>query len=440
MSTQVFAALSTCGLATVSAALADGHFPDAERRILLTAGELTGSLASARPAGVDGPAGLLDPFDGVYSLDEVCAPIPPARWRPREAELPIWRRLLTERWQIDPGDDVRLVLPSVEIEPASSLAQLFADAVIDTYAEGLTGYGPTTRALTPAVGARLDRLIHPDLVPGLRPVSYSEWAVTPTAVPPDALRKVLALIDRSPEWLLDAEPGSVGIVLGQQLAARGLLTVAEEHELTLTLLRDATRQHGVTRLVFAADPADATRADELAVLAAGLGLDVRVELGRRPSQTWLSHPGVGFVGGCLAAELAFAARLYELPVRSVGAERALDGLEPVVTGDRVPLVLSDQLYGDRRGSLDVVELAVLVKAVTYAMQPNAYRRFQFAAAEVATADPTLLPRYLPMGRLLALGLTGAVGLRPASRMVPRSVRRRAVAAAERIDRRLSSRR
>src|SRR6185312_1208509 len=99
-----------------------------------------------------------------------------------------------------------LVLQTVYVEPARALAYLFPDAVIDVYADGLMSYGPTRTALAPAIGVRLDRLLYPDLVQGLRPVLHGEWGVRPARISADAMRKVLARIDRSPSWLSHAAP------------------------------------------------------------------------------------------------------------------------------------------------------------------------------------------------------------------------------------------
>jgi len=389
----------------------------------------------------------------VYSLNEAYAPRHPVMWRPRQPELPVWQRLLCERWGIDPSDELWLVLQTVYVEPARALAYLFPDAVIDVYADGLMSYGPTRTPLPPAIGARLDRLLYPDLVPGLRPVLHSEWGVRPTRISADAMRKVMARVHRSPVWLSQAEPGSVAVVLGQYLSDLDLVSPAEERDLELEMLQAAAARDGIARIVFKAHPATSTRSLDLATQAAGRGLDVTVHTDPQLVETWFGHPAVGFVVGCFSTGLATAARLYDLPVRSIGTELVLSRLAPVANSNRVPLLLADQLYGDRHdrdrhgrdrhgrdrhgrdrhggdrnGSLDADRLAVLVKAVTYAMQPTAYRPFQAAASEIATADPPLLGRYVPRSRLAALGLIGPAILRRASRVVPRRLRRRLIEA------------
>ena len=443
MSTQVFVVTTTYGLVTLGAALADGHVPDVERRILLTSAQFNGGLGGAGfeatglsgagsatgPTDLAGTGELLEAFDAVHSLNEACAPLSPAQWQPRRAELPIWRRLLSDRWGIDPDDDVRLILPGLDAEPGRSLALLFDDATIDAYADGLTAYGPSRAAVDAEIGHRVDRLIYPELVPGLRPLLYREWSATPTPVSPDALRKVLARIDRSPGWLADAEPGSVGVVLGHHLSGLELLDQGDEQAIDLTLIRTAAARPGIGRVVYKVPAAAAGCAAGLTALTRRQGLEVSLQVDPQLPETWFGHRSIGFVGSCPGNPLATAHGLYGLPVRAAGPERVLAGLRSVAHGLRVPLLLADQLYGDLAGTRSTDELTVLVRAVAYAMQPAVYARYGFAAAQIATAEPDLLPRYLPASRLHALGLsgslgrTGAIGLRSVSRLLTRRLRR-----------------
>ena len=68
---------------------------------------------------------------------------------------------------------------NLHLEPALILGQAFADATIDVYVDGLMGYGPTRSAVPPQVGTRVQRVLHPDLVPGVRPLLLREFAVEP---------------------------------------------------------------------------------------------------------------------------------------------------------------------------------------------------------------------------------------------------------------------
>ena len=325
MSTQVFVVTTTYGLVTLVRRSLTATY-NVERRVLLTSAQFNGGLggtaleatglsgagSATGPTDLAGTGELLEAFDAVHSLNEACAPLSPAQWQPRRAELPIWRRLLSDRWGIDPDDDVRLILPGLDAEPGRSLALLFDDATIDAYADGLTAYGPSRAAVDAEIGHRVDRLIYPELVPGLRPLLYREWSATPTPVSPDALRKVLARIDRSPGWLADAEPGSVGVVLGHHLSGLELLDQGDEQAIDLTLIRTAAARPGIGRVVYKVPAAAAGCAAGLTALTRRQGLEVSLQVDPQLPETWFGHRSIGFVGSCPGNPLATAHGLYGL--------------------------------------------------------------------------------------------------------------------------------
>ncbi|MBM7093836.1 hypothetical protein JTP67_36120, partial [Streptomyces sp. S12] len=63
----------------------------------------------------------------------------------------------------------------------------------------LMSYGPTRNRLDPLVGTRVERLLHLDLVPGLRPLLLTEFDVPAEVVPTRAFTEVLdELADTAP--------------------------------------------------------------------------------------------------------------------------------------------------------------------------------------------------------------------------------------------------
>ena len=58
----------------------------------------------------------------------------------------------------DLGDDsIELAVESIQVTPALAIAQLFPDAKLDVYADGLMCYGPTRNKIDPLVGERVAR-------------------------------------------------------------------------------------------------------------------------------------------------------------------------------------------------------------------------------------------------------------------------------------------
>ncbi|HEU5487084.1 MAG TPA: hypothetical protein VFU98_19430, partial [Microlunatus sp.] len=159
---------------TLVAAVDAGALPEADERILLLADgsqvpELTVPLADQA-----GFASVAARFDRVVDLAELLYPRRPVQFAPRAEEYPVWERLLRSHWQL--GDEpVQLVSDFVQVNPAFSLAGVFAEADLWTHSDGLMTYSPTRRSLPLRISQRLCGLVHLDLVPGLRPKMLAEY-------------------------------------------------------------------------------------------------------------------------------------------------------------------------------------------------------------------------------------------------------------------------
>jgi hypothetical protein len=186
----------------------------------------------------------------VVAVNQGVAPYHPQQWSPRDQDVPLWQRLLRERWGL--GDEpLELVGESVATSPTSALARIFSGAPVTVYADGLMVYGPTRFRLPHEVGGRLDRLLHLDLLPGVRPSLLAEWDVPTAVVPGETFRKVVTgLGGPSDDALGDRLPAPRGyaLLLGQYLAAIGLVTPDEEAGLHRTKVRTAASPWAPTKL------------------------------------------------------------------------------------------------------------------------------------------------------------------------------------------------
>ena len=97
----------------------------------------------------------------------------------------LWQRALRLLWDVDEDDRVELAVESIQVNPARALAAIFSEASVDVYADGLMSYGPTREKLPLTLARRVRRLLHLDLVPGLRPLLLSEYGVEPVIGTPD---------------------------------------------------------------------------------------------------------------------------------------------------------------------------------------------------------------------------------------------------------------
>jgi Alpha-2,8-polysialyltransferase (POLYST) len=415
VTTQIFLASTAFGLATVVAALEDGAFEPADRRILVLMCNTEMPEASTAVLEVSGVAELCTRFDQVYDYNEAIEPLHPARWQPRRIEVPLWERYFRRLWSL--GDDqLHLVVESIQVNPAQGLCQIFCDAQIDVYADGLMSYGPTRSALPDSIGCRIERLLHLDLVPGLRPVLLSEWAVRPLIISTMSLRSVVkGLISggAGEEPTRTSEPHRTALVVGQYLAAGGLLTEQEEIELYASMVSRCA-DAGFSTVIFkphpSAPPAQLNRLHQTAALRE-IELVVIGEL--QLAEAAYERGGIEAVVGCFSTALATASSLYGLPVFRLGTELMLERLAPYQNSNRIPLTIVDAAVPELTTARSAASrmkpcLNELVPAVSYAMQPSMYPDRRAEAMEYLARNPEARARYVKRRRLTRLELPGGL--------------------------------
>ncbi|MET9420881.1 polysialyltransferase family glycosyltransferase [Streptomyces sp. NPDC006540] len=427
--TQIFFASSLYGAATLAAAIDSGGFTTADRRLLLVSNNA--ATPETTPA-LDEMAGferLRDRFDDVLSWNGTISPFHPSGWAPRGDDVPLWERYLRQLWDL--GDDrIELAVESIQVNPALAVAQLFPDAALDVYADGLMSYGPTRNKIDPLVGERVRRLLHLDLVPGLKPLLLAEFGVEPQLVPTEAFVKVVGeLSDAVPDACDDAPEGPA-LLLGQYLAALGILTPVEEEGLHVRMLAGVAAL-GHRRVVFKPHPtAPAAWTRTLERQASSLGVELTVV--ERPvlAEVLFKQMRPALVAGCFSTALFTAGTFYGIPVARIGTEPLLDRLSPYQNSNRVPLTIADALLPDLASgeagppAAADGQLTGLLSAVGFAMQPKlradlrpAAERYLRGSLHAGTA------RYFKRRRLTVLGLPGGVPL-PRNRAVRRVVRGR----------------
>ncbi|MGW2562962.1 alpha-2,8-polysialyltransferase family protein [Streptomyces sp. NPDC001514] len=437
--TQIFFASTLYGATTLAAALDSGCFEPADRRLLLVSNNAPVPETTASLDEMPGFERLRGRFDEVLSWNEAIEPFHPSGWTPRPDDVPMWERYLRVLWGL--GDDrIELALESIQVSPALAIAQLFPDARLDVYADGLMSYGPTRNKIDPLVGERVRRLLHLDLVPGLKPLLLAEFGAEPRLVPVEAFTKVVEeLAEDAAELALPGGPADTvptdeppALLLGQYLAALDILTADEEETLHLRMVRGAVAL-GHRRLVFKPHPvAPAAWSRALEREAERLGAELTVLEEPLLAEVLYQEVRPGLVVGCFSTALLTASTFYGIPVAKIGTEPLLDRLTPYQNSNRVPLTIVDALLPDleegRSGAPGPAdeELSGLVRAVGFAMQPQIRSDLRTAAETYLAAH--LSPRtwrYFKRRRLTVLGLPGGIPVprNAAVRRVARRVRR-----------------
>ena len=410
--TQIFCASTLYGVATLAAAIDSGLFEEPDRRVLLVFNNSTTPETTPALDEMPGFAPLREHFDEVLSWNEAIRPFHPGAWTPRADDIPLFERYLRLLWGL--GDDrVSLVLESIQVAPALTVAQLFTDAPVDVYADGLMSYGPTRNKLDPLVGTRVRRLLHLDLVPGLTPVLLTEFGVPAHLVPTPAFLKVLGEVtERVPE--LPDVPGDAALLLGQYLSALNILSPEEEEDLHVRMMRGAVAR-GHRTVVFKPHPtAPARYSRALETEAEKLGVDLTVLDTPVLAEVLFDRARPALVVGCFSTALFTASAFYDLPVARIGTELLLERLTPYQNSNRVPTTLADALLpglesGNDGDVLPTERLSGLLTALGFTMQPQIYPELRPQAERfLARHLGPRTRRYFKKRRLTALGLPGGI--------------------------------
>ncbi|MGW0564487.1 alpha-2,8-polysialyltransferase family protein [Streptomyces sp. NPDC003016] len=426
--TQIFFASTLYGAATLAAAIDSDCFAPAGRRLLLVSNNATTPETTPSLDEMPGFERLRNRFDRVLSWNEALAPFHPGAWSPRTDDIPLWERHLRLLWDL--GDDtVELVVESIQVNPALALTQLFTDAPVEVYADGLMSYGPTRNKIDPLVGTRVRRLLHLDLVPGLTPLLLGEFGVPPEVVPTESFLKVLGELSDAEEGL--SLPVGSALLLGQYLSALSILTAEEEEDLHVAMLRGAA-DRGHRQIVFKPHPTAPARWSRLLEREAqALGVELTVLDSPVLAEVVYQRFRPALVVGCFSTALLTASTFYAVPVARTGTDLLLERLSPYQNSNRVPVTIVDALVpglaedGAHTGPPD---LAGLLKAVGFAMQPQIRADLRPAAEHfLAQHLRGSTWRYFKRRRLTTLALPGAIpkqfGFIPRNAALRRVVRR-----------------
>lgn len=408
--TQLFALHSAYGLATAAAALDGGLLGDHGERILVP---FVSSKIPETSVGIladPALATLRDRFDRVEDLDALLGPLHPSSWKPDAADLPLLRRLFTRAWGLD-GDDLEVLVQSPQVAPARTLMMLFPHARLTIIGDGLMTYSPMRVRLPHTVTARIGRVVHADVVPGVTPLV---GAPTATAVPvsPALFRTVLAETATGVDDTAELESVITGeptvLVLGQYLSALGLVTESEEVALQTQMIDRAASLHP-RHIVFKPHPAAPPRlSDALRDRATVRGAVFHEYRGALAAEVLAERIDARAVIAGFSTALPTVRALFGRDIEAVGADTVLSRLTPYENSNRVPATIVDVLTRPDSPYREPERMQLLIDAVGYAMQPVVAAHLRRRAAELLTSiRPSDRDRYFAPERLAELRLPGA---------------------------------
>lgn len=408
--TQLFAVHSAYGLATAAAALDGGLLGDHGERILVPFVSSRVPETSVSIAADPALASLRDRFDRIEDLDALLGPLHPSSWKPHASDLPLLRRLLLRAWNIDPGD-LELLVQSPQIAPARTLMLLFPHARLTIIGDGLMTYSPMRVRMPHTVTARIGRVVHADVVPGLTPLVGAPTA-TPVPVSPDLFRAVLcetaAAVDDTAELDSALDGESTVLVLGQYLSALGLVSEGEEIALQKEMI-DRAASRRPQHIVFKPHPAAPPRlSDALRDRARVHGVDFREYRGALAAEMLAERIDATAVIAGFSTALPTVQALFGREIDAVGADTVLARLTPYENSNRVPATIVDALTRADSPYRDPERMQLLIDAVGYAMQPVVAGHLRGRAEQLLSGiRPSDRDRYFAPERLAELRLPGA---------------------------------
>lgn len=419
--TQLFAVHSAYGLATAAAALDGGLLGDHGERILVP---FVSSRVPETSVGIladPALASLRDRFDRIEDLDALLGPLHPSSWKPHAADLPLLRRLLTRAWGLDP-DDLEVLVQSPQVAPARTLMLLFPHARLSVIGDGLMTYAPMRVRMPHTVTARISRVVHADVMPGVTPLAGSPVA-RPVEISPDLFRAVLVETAEAVDDTTDLESALDGestvLVLGQYLSALGLVNEGEEAAMQMQMI-DRAAGRRPQHIVFKPHPSAPPRlSDALRERAATHGIDFREYRGALAAETLAERIDATAVIAGFSTALPTVRALFGREIEAVGADMVLSRLTPYENSNRVPATIVDALTRPGSPYRDPERMQLLIDAVGYAMQPVVAAHLRDRAEQLLSGmSPSDRDRYFAPERLNELRLPGA----PRQSVVHRTLR------------------
>ncbi|WAL40121.1 polysialyltransferase family glycosyltransferase [Brevibacterium sp. BRM-1] len=393
----------------------DPHYPPVSERILLLSDNARTLEVTTPLDEQPGMAALAQRFDRVLSLNAALAPLAPGSWAPREEDAPILERLLRSAWDLGTGP-LELIVESPQVNPAIALCRIFRTARVRVHADGLMSFAPTRSHLPLHMGQRTTSLHYLPLAGTVRPRLLMEFGITPRPVPAAAFRSVLSEIADAARAAVDAETSGAdggsgcALVVGQYLAALGVLTTDEEEALHVQML-EVARARGAHTVLFkphpAAPPATTAILNER---SAELGVTLKVLATPVIAEAVMDIVRPSLVVGGFSTALATADFLFDIPVCAVGTELILARLTPYQNSNRIPATIIDACAAEDApaGFAAGSSLQLLVDAVGYCMQPDVAALLRPQAEELLSDLPaTARRRWFRKRRIQALGLPGA---------------------------------
>lgn len=316
-------------------------------------------------------------FARVLSLNDLLSPLHPTQWKPSQSDLDnlAMQSILRAVFGAAPGEQVDLMMESVQTPPSNTLARIMSGSDIHIYSDGLMTYGPIRFALPHAVGSRIRGLYYMDFIPGLKPCLLREFAVPCHPIPPARLRATLEAMSEISKQDLNAEGlDGAPVFMGQYLSGLGLCTADEEVDLYVRALNICAVSERATTVFFKPHPTFSHGLLHALKTSPRLGkFELRILDTAPLMEEFLIHFKPSFIASVFSTGLATARELFGIDAYSFETAAFLEKLTPYENSNRVPAALIYYAFSEvttRMPSITGINLQQKIDLLAAGMQPK----------------------------------------------------------------------
>lgn len=313
-------------------------------------------------------------FDKIYYLNDLIAPLHPAKWiSPKNTmdKLAI-RSILCTLLGVNKVET--LLIESLHVAPAATLAEIFYDSELLVYSDGLMTYGPTRFKLPYSIGSKVSNLFYIDLLHGLKPNYLKEFHVNLCPVDPEIIKSKIKEISVNiqPELMLEND---VPVFAGQYLSGLGIISEEEEVGLYVEGIVCAAKKGKINSVYFKPHPSfSSTLINLVRENALKKGINILVLPSTQLLEELMLIFKPAFVVSVFSTALATANAIFKAKSYSFRTEWFIRKLEPFQNSNRVPAYICLHVFEDIENKSLVLKesdnLQMAVNILSYGMQPS----------------------------------------------------------------------
>lgn len=364
MGTLLAEATTISDLVTINAILDSGLIEYSEASLVIADVTTRFEAWSAIMSSIGEYEYLTSRFARISYLNELIFPQHPVDLR-SEDESPASIKRLKDLMGVEYAENLLLV--SIQTPPASFLAEIYNEADVNVYADGLMVYSPTRTDLPKSVLQRVKRVFYYDYIPPIKPFVLLEAHPEYVPIPKASYRK---LVRKKPLFRKGDRKNIV--IIGQYLGDIGFISHEEEYQNYLKILESEFSQHGNEyNYVFRPHPTSRIAyGRRLMQFAKEKGIPLAIDDSIAPIEFLYNEENAAKIAGMFSTSLFSLNFLNDIPAASYFCDQLYDKMTPFLNSNRTPLIISSLLLGNNERRADAQMLYAYLMLNNIASHPE----------------------------------------------------------------------